>query len=129
LPLLVKLSPDLSDQELDDALDVTLSTGMDGVIVSNTTIARPSLQSSLAEENGGLSGEPLKESSTEMVRKVYSRTSGSLPIVGVGGIMSPEDALEKLDAGAKLVQLYTGLIYAGPGLVKDILEAIGSKPD
>ncbi|MGD8751918.1 MAG: quinone-dependent dihydroorotate dehydrogenase [Anaerolineales bacterium] len=124
LPLLVKLSPDLTDQALDDALDVILSTGMDGVIVSNTTVARNCLHGPHSHEQGGLSGDPLRESSTRMIRKVYSRTSGSLPIIGVGGIMKPSDALDKFDAGAKLVQLYTGLIYAGPSLVKDILESL-----
>ena len=122
LPLLVKLAPELANGELDDALDVILSTGMDGVIVSNTTLRRENLQSRHAGETGGLSGAPLKQLNTELVRVVAARTAGKLPIVASGGIMRPEDVREKLDAGAILVQLYTGLIYEGPGLVRKVFE-------
>jgi len=136
VPLLVKLAPDLTDDELDDALEVLMHTGMDGVIATNTTLSRDGLKSprvayvlrpsqSPAIEAGGLSGAPLRQRSTQMVRKIYDRTGGKLPIIGVGGVMSADDAREKLDAGAWLVQVYTGLVYAGPGLVKKILVSLG----
>jgi dihydroorotate dehydrogenase len=123
-PLLVKLAPDLTDAELDDALQAILSTGMDGVIATNTTIDRQGLRSPLAGETGGLSGAPLHQRSTEMVRQIYRRTQGRLPIVGVGGVAGAAEAREKLEAGASLVQLYTGLIYVGPGLIRQILVEI-----
>lgn len=128
-PLLVKLSPDLTDDELDDALDAITRTGMDGVIATNTTLRREGprgegLPSPRAPEAGGLSGAPLAAQSTEMIAKIHARTQGKLPIIGVGGVMSPDNAKAKLDAGAVLVQVYTGLIYAGPGLVKRIVEVL-----
>lgn len=123
VPILVKLSPDLNDVELDDALEVALNTGMDGVIISNTTVSRKSLDSPLFAEIGGLSGTPLTELNTNQVRKVYRRTAGRLPIIASGGIMNPADAQAKLDAGAVLVQLYTGLIFEGPELVKNIINS------
>lgn len=121
-PILVKLAPDLTDKELDDALGAILDTGIDGVIATNTTIGREGLDSPVREEGGGLSGLPLRQRSTEMIRQIHHRTGGALPIVGVGGIMSPTDAQEKLDAGASLVQVYTGMIYGGPGFVKEIVK-------
>ncbi len=124
VPVLVKLAPDLSDEELDDALDVLLETCMDGVIATNTTLQRNGLRSALSAESGGLSGFPLAESSTVMIRKIYERTAGKLPIVGVGGIMDGDGAKQKLDAGASLVQLYTGLVYSGPGLVGSICKSL-----
>jgi dihydroorotate dehydrogenase len=129
VPLLVKLAPDLTDSELDDALDVILSTGMDGVIATNTTLGREGVPVRWAAEPGGLSGAPLRSLSTEMVRKIAARTQGPrpegpLPVIGVGGVASAQDAREKLEAGACLVQVYTGLIYEGPGLVKKILKEI-----
>jgi dihydroorotate dehydrogenase len=129
LPLLVKLAPDLTDAELDDALDVILATGMDGVIATNTTLARNGVRSPLAQEAGGLSGAPLHGMSTEMIRKISQRTHGRLPIIGVGGVASATDAQEKIDAGATLVQLYTGLIYEGPGLVKRIVRELRMASD
>lgn len=123
LPILVKLSPDLSDHELDDALTGILDTGMDGVIITNTTISRPYLHSPHANEPGGLSGAPIKQISLRMVREVVKRTGARLPVVASGGIMNANDAQERLDAGAVLVQLYTGLIFEGPGLVKTILDS------
>jgi len=122
VPLLVKLAPDLSDAELDDALQAIQDTGMDGVIATNTTIGREGVRSKLAAETGGLSGAPLSLLSTEMVRKITARTQGRLPVIGVGGVACAWDAQEKLDAGACLVQIYTGLIYEGPALVKRILR-------
>jgi dihydroorotate dehydrogenase len=123
-PLLVKLAPDLSDEELDDALEVIVCTGMDGVIATNTTLGREGLRSSQREESGGLSGEPLRERSEAVLRAVVKKLDGRLPVVSAGGIMSPEDARKRLDAGAALVQIYTGLVYAGPGLVKQIIQKL-----
>jgi dihydroorotate dehydrogenase len=126
LPLLVKLAPDLTSSELDDALDVVLSTGMDGVIATNTTLAREGLRSGLRGESGGLSGSPLKGRSDAVLSQIVKRVDGRIPIVSAGGIMSPEDAQRRLDMGATLVQVYTGLIYRGPGLVKQIASGISS---
>jgi len=126
IPILVKLAPDLIDDELDDALGVILDTGMDGVIATNTTLARDGLRSRHREETGGLSGSPLRGRSEAMLEKIVRRVDGRVPIVSVGGIMSPEDAKRRLDMGATLVQIYTGLIYRGPSLVKAILRALAS---
>lgn len=122
IPLLIKLSPDLSDSELEDALDVSIAHMLDGIVATNTTTGRNNLVSRFSRETGGLSGRPLSTRSTEIVRKIHRYTSGKLPVIGVGGVMSAPDAREKLDAGAVLVQVYTGLVYQGPGLVKAILE-------
>ena len=124
LPLLVKLAPDLSEPDLDDALDVILRTGMDGVIATNTTLARDGLRSTLAGEAGGLSGSPLRVKSEAVLNQIVKRVEGRIPVVSAGGIMSPEDAKRRFDAGAALVQLYTGLIYRGPGLVKAIVRSL-----
>jgi dihydroorotate dehydrogenase len=124
LPLLLKLAPDLTFQELDDALDVILRTHMDGVIVTNTTLAREGLRSSHSGESGGLSGAPLRVRSEEVLAQVVKRLDGRLPVVSVGGIMHPDDAKRRLDMGAALVQVYTGLIYRGPGFVKEIMKAL-----
>ena len=126
-PILVKLAPDLNDAELDDALGAVLASGVDGIIATNTTIGRQNLRSSLKSESGGLSGAPLTHQSQEMVSQIYRRINGRLPIIGVGGIMNPVDAKAMLDAGATLVQVYTGLVYAGPGLVVDILRSLSKK--
>ena len=124
LPLLVKLAPDLSDQELEDAVGVIIETGMDGVIATNTTLDRSGLRSPQQDEAGGLSGRPLTHLSDEVLKKVVKLVDGRIPVVGVGGIMSAVDARRKMELGASLVQVYTGLIYAGPGLVKQIVKAI-----
>lgn len=123
LPLLVKLAPDLSEGELNDAVDVILSTHMDGIIVTNTTLARDGLTSKHRGETGGLSGSPLRLRSEAVLCQVVKRVNGKIPIVSVGGIMNPADATRRLDLGATLIQLYTGLIYQGPGLVKKIVGA------
>jgi len=124
LPILVKLAPDLTETELDDALEVILANNMDGVIATNTTLSRDGLKSHMASENGGLSGMPLFSQSLEMVGKIYQRTGGKLSVIGVGGIFNTTGVQKMLDAGAVLVQLYTGLIYEGPGLVKRILQEL-----
>jgi dihydroorotate dehydrogenase len=123
-PILVKLAPDLTDEELDDALAAILDRGMDGVIVTNTTLGREGLRSPLRGESGGLSGVPLRVRSEAVLARVVERLGGRLPVVSVGGIMGPEDAKRRLDMGAALVQVYTGLVYAGPGLVRDIVRGL-----
>lgn len=125
-PILLKIAPDLTDDQLLDIIDIVGITQIDGVIATNTTIERKGLKSHLilSEEKGGLSGKPLRNRSTEVIRFLSEKSNKSFPIIGVGGIHSPEDALEKLDAGADLIQLYTGFIYEGPGLVKKINKAI-----
>lgn len=127
-PVLLKIAPDLTETQLEDIVAIVKVTGLDGVIATNTTISRDGLQTSreLLERigAGGLSGKPLTVRATEVIRFLRARLGKDFPIIGVGGIMSPEDALEKLDAGADLVQLYTGFIYEGPGLIKRINKRI-----
>ena len=121
-PLLVKLSPDLSDEELDQVLEVA-QRYVDGFIAVNTTTSREGLRTQdrrLIAQRGGLSGRPLRARATETISHIYRRTDGKLPIIGVGGIFSAKDAWEKLRSGASLVEIYTGLIYEGPGIVKRI---------
>jgi dihydroorotate dehydrogenase len=125
IPLLVKIAPDLSDGEIDDVLTTVIQTGMDGLIATNTTTSRAGVAERYQALAGGLSGAPLRARSTQVVRTIAERTSGKLPLIGVGGILNADDALEKLDAGAWLVQLYTGLVYNGPGLVRQILRRLG----
>ena len=124
VPILVKLAPDLTDAELDDAIEAILRSKMDGIIVTNTTLGREGLRSSLKGESGGLSGSPLKARSEAVLHQTVKRVNGAVPIVSVGGIMNPDDAKRRLDMGATLIQLYTGLIYRGPGLVKEILNSL-----
>ena len=119
VPLLVKIAPDLMENEIDDVLMAVMDCGIDGVIATNTTLSREGLPC-YAETPGGLSGAPLRARSTEVIRYIAQHTEGKLPIIGVGGIASAEDALEKLRAGARLVQAYTGLVYEGPGLAREI---------
>lgn len=128
-PLLLKIAPDLTEAQLLDIIEIVAETRIDGVIATNTTIGREGLKSDAryTEENGGLSGKPLCRRATEVIRFLYEKSGGAFPIIGVGGIHSPEDALEKLEAGASLVQLYTGFIYEGPGLVKRINQRILDK--
>ena len=123
-PILVKLAPDLSEDELEDALDVILRSGMDGVIATNTTLERAGLHSRQQGEAGGLSGVPLRLRSEAVLAQVLKGLDGRIPVISAGGIMSPEDAKRRLEMGAALVQVYTGLIYAGPGLVQKILRAV-----
>lgn len=127
-PVLLKIAPDLAQEQLDDIVEILKTTGMDGVIATNTTISREGLETTREELQrigpGGLSGRPLQRRSTEVIRYLRKALGPGYPIIGAGGIMSPEDALEKLQAGADLVQLYTGFIYEGPGLMKRIKKAI-----
>lgn len=125
-PILLKIAPDLSNEQLDDIVEIVQETKIAGVIATNTTIDRSGLYSSakVSEESGGLSGKPLTKRSTEVIRYLADRSGRSFPIIGVGGIHTPADAKEKLAAGASLIQLYTGFIYEGPGLVKRICKAL-----
>lgn len=125
-PILLKIAPDLTDNQLLDIIQIVETTKIDGVIATNTTIERKNLKSDLVqtEEKGGLSGKPLKDRSTDVIRFLAERSNKAFPIIGVGGIHSPQDALEKLEAGADLIQLYTGFIYEGPSLIKRINKAI-----
>jgi dihydroorotate dehydrogenase len=124
-PLLVKLAPDLADGDLPEVVRVILSHGIDGIVVSNTTLAREGLSDrAFAKEVGGLSGRPLFARATRMLARVYQLTQGKLPLVGVGGIDSGETALAKIEAGASLLQLYTGLVFEGPALIGRIKQAL-----
>ncbi len=124
-PLLVKLAPDLADDDLPNVVAVIVANGADGIVVGNTTLARDGLHDvAFARETGGLSGRPLFARSTRMLARVYRLTQGRLPLIGVGGVDSPESALAKIEAGASLVQLYTGLVFEGLGLVPRIKQGL-----
>ncbi len=126
VPLAVKIAPDLTPEELAETAAILLGSGVDGVIATNTTLSREGVESSsLASEAGGLSGAPLREKSTAVIAALSGILGGKIPIIGVGGICTGEDALAKMEAGASLVQVYTGFIYRGPGLVKEAVAAIG----
>jgi dihydroorotate dehydrogenase len=126
-PVLLKIAPDLTDEQLLDIIDIVKETKIAGVIATNTTISRNGLSSLNQTETGGLSGKPLTSRSTEVIRFLSEKSNKAFPIIGVGGIHSAQDALEKLEAGASLLQLYTGFIYEGPALVKEINKAILAK--
>ena len=119
---MLKIAPDLTDTQLSDIIDIVEVTKIDGVIATNTTLARDGLKSNepLTSQSGGLSGKPLTKRSTEVIRYLHTHSKGAFPIVGGGGIHTPSDAKEKLDAGASLIQLYTGFVYEGPALVCNI---------
>jgi len=123
-PILLKIAPDLSDEQLIDIIEIVNETKIAGVIATNTTISREGLQSVNKSEMGGLSGKPLAKRATEVIRFLSENSNQSFPIIGVGGIHSADDAMEKLNAGASLVQLYTGFIYEGPALVQAINKKI-----
>ena len=127
-PILLKIAPDLTNEQLDDIIDIVADTKIDGVIATNTTINRSGLKTDKnkvdAIGNGGLSGKPVGLRSTQVIKYLADKSNRAFPIIGVGGIHSVEDALEKLDAGATLLQVYTGFIYEGPSLVKRINKAI-----
>lgn len=128
-PILLKIAPDLSNSQLDDIIEIVIETKIAGVIATNTTISREGLTSEekLKNESGGLSGKPLARRSTEVIRYLSEHSNKAFAIIGVGGIHSAKDALEKIDAGASLVQIYTGFIYEGPGIVKRILKGLLSR--
>ncbi len=125
-PILLKIAPDLTNSQLDDIIEIVAETGIAGVVATNTTLSRANLvaSASLSSQAGGLSGRPLRSRSTEVIEYLYKQSNAAFPIIGVGGIHSAEDAIEKLKAGASLIQIYTGFIYEGPGLVKRINKGI-----
>ena len=127
-PVLLKISPDLNEQQLDETLEIVKRLGLDGIVATNTTVSRDGLKTPAdkirAIGNGGMSGAPISARSLEVVSYIHEKSQGKLPIIAVGGIMSVQDALNMLDAGATLIQLYTGFIYEGPGLARRINRAI-----
>jgi dihydroorotate dehydrogenase len=130
-PILLKIAPDLNNQQLDEIVDLVAETNIDGVIASNTSVDRKGLKASKEQlekiGNGGLSGKPIREKSTTTIKYLADKSNKSFPIIGVGGIHSAADALEKIAAGADLVQIYTGFIYEGPSLIKEINKALLKK--
>jgi dihydroorotate dehydrogenase len=127
-PILLKIAPDLTDGQLDDIIEIVQNTGISGIVAANTTIERSGLKSSHSEieviGNGGLSGRPLRARSTAVIQYITNKTNGKIPIIAVGGIFTAEDAQEKLDAGAALVQIYSGFIYEGPKIVKNMTSKL-----
>ncbi|MEX2597269.1 MAG: quinone-dependent dihydroorotate dehydrogenase [Salibacteraceae bacterium] len=125
-PVLLKIAPDLNEEQLLDIISLVKEIEIDGLIATNTTLSRDGLKShsNLVQQIGGLSGVPLRERSTEVIRFIHRESGGNIPMIGVGGIHSASDALDKIEAGASLVQLYTGFIYEGPGLIKSINEKL-----
>ena len=128
-PILLKIAPDLTDSQLDDIIDIVSESKIAGVIATNTTISREGLKSDpeIVKEAGGVSGKPLKERSTEVIRYLSEKSNKAFPIIGVGGIYTAEDAIEKLEAGASLLQVYSGFIYEGPTIVSDICKGLANK--
>jgi dihydroorotate dehydrogenase len=126
-PLLVKLAPDLSPEALDEAVDVAIAAGAAGIVATNTTVSRPGVEGHpRAREAGGLSGAPLEALATSAVRRCFARARGRVPVVGVGGVMDAAGAYAKIRAGAELVQVYTGLVYGGPGFVREVNEGLAA---
>jgi dihydroorotate dehydrogenase len=127
-PLLLKIAPDLTNTQLDDIVDIVKLTGIDGIVATNTTISREELQTPVTEINdigaGGLSGLPLRQRATDVIKYLHTRSEGAFPIIAVGGIFTAQDAIEKLEAGAALVQVYTGFIYEGPAIASNICKGI-----
>ncbi|MHC5354132.1 quinone-dependent dihydroorotate dehydrogenase [Myroides sp. LJL115] len=123
-PILLKIAPDLTNEQLMDIIEIVTQTKIAGVIATNTTISRDNLMSSNKEQMGGLSGKPLTQRSTEVIRFLSEKSNKAFPIIGVGGIHSAQDAIDKLEAGASLIQLYSGFIYEGPALIKQINQRI-----
>ena len=126
--MLLKISPDLNEKQLDETLEIVDRLKIDGIVATNTTVSRAGLRTSDEEiaaiGNGGMSGAPITARSLEVVRYIHQKSEGKLPIIAVGGIMSVQDALNMMDAGATLIQIYTGFIYEGPGLARRINRAI-----
>ncbi|WP_256013597.1 quinone-dependent dihydroorotate dehydrogenase [Desertivirga xinjiangensis] len=129
-PILLKIAPDLTNSQLDDIVEIVQETGIAGIIATNTTLSRDGLYSSekLKSQAGGLSGRPLTRRSTEVIRYLSEKSNKSFPIIGVGGVHTAKDAIEKLNAGASLIQVYTGFIYEGPGIVKNINKGLLANP-
>ena len=129
-PILLKIAPDLNDQQLDEIVEVVAESGIDGVIASNTSTNREGLKESdtnlKAIGNGGLSGQPVKDRSTRVIKYLSEKSNKAFPIIGVGGIHSADDAIEKIKAGASLVQVYTGFVYSGPKLIKSINQKVSA---
>ena len=129
-PILLKIAPDLTDSQLDDIIDIVNDTKIHGVIATNTTISRANLKTAQSDidkiGNGGLSGAPVRKRSTEVISYLHQKSNAAFPIIGVGGIDSAAAAKEKLDAGASLIQIYSGFVYQGPGLVKEIKKGLVS---
>jgi dihydroorotate dehydrogenase len=130
-PILLKIAPDLSNEQLDDIIEIIFETKLDGIVATNTTLSRDNLVTEKTKVDmigaGGLSGKPLTKKSTEIIKYLHEKSESKIPIIAVGGIMSAEDAIDKLNAGASLVQLYTGFIYEGPSLIKEINQRILDK--
>ena len=123
-PVLIKISPDLDENKIDELLHIVKICKIDGIVATNTTVNFPKLNSKCKNETGGLSGAPLLKKSNQIITYISKKTDGKLPIIGVGGILSPEDAIDKLKCGAHLVQLYTGIIYEGPAIAKKIKKQL-----
>jgi dihydroorotate dehydrogenase len=127
-PLLLKIAPDLNESQLDDVIDIVQTVRLSGIVATNTTIDREGLTANkkmIADTGaGGVSGKPLKQRSTEIIRYIHQKSEGKIPMIAVGGIFNGDDAREKLEAGASLVQVYTGFIYQGPAIAKNICKAI-----
>ncbi|MGH7990480.1 MAG: quinone-dependent dihydroorotate dehydrogenase, partial [Limisphaerales bacterium] len=127
-PILIKIAPDLLFEAVDEILELVVARKISGIVATNTTISRPSANDSTSQkvysETGGLSGKPLRETSTKIIRHIFRQTRGQLPIIGVGGIFNADDAWEKIVAGASLVQIYTGLVFEGPGIIKKIVDGL-----
>jgi len=130
-PLIVKIAPELDDRQIGSILDSISTNNLQGIIATNTTTDRPETTNSkckmVYDQEGGLSGIPLKATSTEVIRKIYRMTDGKIPIIGVGGIFNDEDAWEKITAGASLIQLYTGLVFEGPGIARSIITGLNKR--
>jgi dihydroorotate dehydrogenase len=126
-PLLVKVAPDLSFEAIDEILELAIGRQLAGIVATNTTITRPFNADKLYDEAGGLSGKPLQARSTEIIQYIHQQTRGALPIIGVGGIFNAEDAWEKLEAGASLLQVYTGMVYEGPSIAREIVKGLRTR--
>ncbi len=130
-PVLLKVAPDLNEQQLDDTIEIVIKTKLAGVVATNTTVTRDNLKTPKARVEaigrGGMSGSPIKDKSTQVIKYIAEKTNKAFPIIGVGGIETPEDAIEKLDAGADLIQVYTGFIYSGPFLVRKINKVLSKR--
>ncbi|MFI5205280.1 MAG: dihydroorotate dehydrogenase (quinone), partial [Flavobacteriales bacterium] len=130
-PVLLKIAPDLNETQLDDIISIVQSTGISGIVATNTTILREGLKTNSRRIDrigaGGLSGKPVRKMSTDVIKYIHQKSKGTIPVMGVGGIHTPEDAVEKIKAGAPLIQLYTGFIYEGPYIAKRIKKYLSQQ--